>query len=176
MQPMHEAVLAKDISTPPLQAVPPTILSYASTRSKSKIAPQISLSPIAPFVANLRGQASARQSTTFVCLCRPMLSRDVGGAPMNNTNNGNKCSPPVHALGRARRPREDGPRRGVTKQNKRIKSATGPIEDKMKTRALVETGCCGSDSDDIDAELLGKNEDTSHAEALSDSTYCEGDL
>jgi hypothetical protein len=105
-----------------------------------------------------------------------MLSRDVGGAPMNNTNNGNKCSPPVHALGRARRPREDGPRRGVTKQNKRIKSATGPIEDKMKTRALVETGCCGSDSDDIDAELLGKNEDTSHAEALSDSTYCEGDL
>jgi hypothetical protein len=66
MQPMHETILARDISTPPLQAVPLTVPSHASTRSKSKIAPQISLGPVAPFVANLRGQALARQTTTFV--------------------------------------------------------------------------------------------------------------
>jgi hypothetical protein len=104
-----------------------------------------------------------------------MLFRDVEGAPTNNTNNGNKHPPPVCVLGRARRPREDGPRRGVTKQTKRIKSATGPTQDKTKTRALAEFGCCRSNHDDSDAELSGKNDDTSHAEAPSDSTYCEGD-
>jgi hypothetical protein len=30
------------------------------------------------------------------------------------------------------------------------------------------------DSDDSDAELSGENDDTNHAEAPSDSTYCEG--
>jgi hypothetical protein len=44
-----------------------------------------------------------------------MLSRDVEGAPLNNTNNGNERPPPIRALGWARRPREDGPRRDVTK-------------------------------------------------------------
>jgi hypothetical protein len=104
-----------------------------------------------------------------------MLSPKVEGAPMNNTNNGNKRPPPVRALGRARHPREDGPRRGVTKQTKRIKSATRPTQDKMKTKKLIEFGCAGRDSNDSDAELSGKNDDTSHAEAPSDSTYCEGD-
>jgi hypothetical protein len=79
MQPMHETILARDISMPPLQAVPPTVLSRASTRSKSKIAPQVSLDPVAPFVANLRGQALARQSTTFVGPRRPMLSLTLKG-------------------------------------------------------------------------------------------------
>jgi hypothetical protein len=143
MQPMYETILARDISTPPLQAVPPTAPSCASTRSKSKIAPQINLGLVAPFVANLRGQALARQSTPSV--------------------------------GQARRPREDGPRRGVTKQTKQIKSATGPTQDKTKTKKLVEFGCGGSDSDNSDPELASENDDTSHAEAPSDSIYCEGD-
>jgi hypothetical protein len=39
MQPMHETILARDTSTPPLQVVPPTVPSRASTRSKSKNAP-----------------------------------------------------------------------------------------------------------------------------------------
>jgi hypothetical protein len=156
---------------PPLQVVPPTIPSCASTRSKSKIAPQISLGPVAPFVANLKGQALARQSTLSVGPRRPMLSCDVEGAPTNNTNNGNKRLPPVRALGRARHPREDGPRRGVTKQTKQIKSAIGPIQDKTKTKALAEFGCGGSDSNDSDAELSSKNDDTSHVKAPSDSTY-----
>jgi hypothetical protein len=175
MQPMHETILARDISTPPLQAVPPTVPSCASIRSKSKIAPQSSLDPVAPFVANLRGQALARQFTTSMGPRRPMLSRDVEGAQMNNTINGNKHLYPVRALGRARHPREDGPRRGVPKQTKRIRKATGPTHDKMKTRALTEFGCCGSNNDDSDAEISGENDDTSHAEALSDSTYFEGD-
>jgi hypothetical protein len=91
MQPMHETILARDTSTPPLYVVPPTVPSRASTRSKSKNAPQNSLGHVAPFVANLRGQALPRQSTTSVGPRRPMLS-------------------PSRALGRARRPREDGPR------------------------------------------------------------------
>jgi hypothetical protein len=117
----------------------------------------------------------ARQSTTSVDPHRPMLSHDVEGAPANNTNNGNKRPHPVCALGWARRPREDGPRRGVTKQTKQIKKSIGHTQDKTKTRVLVEFGCCGSDSDDSDAKLSGKNDNTSHAEAPSDSTYCEGD-
>jgi hypothetical protein len=107
--------------------------------------------------------------------CKPMLSRDVERAPTNNTDNGNERLPPIRALGRARRPREDGPRRDVTKQTKRIKSATGPTQDKTKTKKLVELGCAGCDSDDSDAELSGENDDTSHAKAPNDSTYCEGD-
>jgi hypothetical protein len=99
MQPMHETILARDTSTPPLQVVPPTIPSRASTRSKSKNAPQSSLGHVAPFVANLKGQALPRQSITSVGPCRPMLSRDVEGAPMNNTDNGNERLPPIRALG-----------------------------------------------------------------------------
>jgi hypothetical protein len=175
MQPMHETILARDTSTPPLQVVPPTVPSHATTRSKSKNAPQRSLGPIAPFVANLRGQALPRQSTTFVGPRRPMLSRDVEGAPTNNIDNGNDRPPPIRALGQARRPREDGPRRDVTKQTKRIESNTGPTQDKTKTKKLVEFGCGGSDSDDNDAELSSENDDTNHAEVPSDSTYCEGD-
>jgi hypothetical protein len=38
---------------------------------------------------------------------------------------------------------------------------------------LLKTKRC--DSDDSDAELSGENDDTSHAKAPSDSTYCEGD-
>jgi hypothetical protein len=175
MQPMYETILARNTSTPPLQVVPPTVPSHASTRSKSKNAPQINLGPVPSFVANLRDQALPRQSTTSVGPHRPMLSPDVEGAPTNNTNNGNKRPPPIRALGRARRPREDGPRRGVTKQTKQIKSATGPTQDKTKTKKLVEFGCGGSDSDNSDPELASENDDTSHAEASSDSIYCEGD-
>jgi hypothetical protein len=170
MPPMHETILARDTSTPPLQVVPPTVPSHATTRSKSKNAPQSSLGIVAPFVANLRGQALPRQSTISMGPRRPMLSRDVEGAPTNSTDNGNERPPPIRALRWARLPREDGPRRDVTKQTKRIKSATGPTQDKTKTKKLVEFGCAGRDSDDSDAELSGKNDDTNHAEAPSDST------
>jgi hypothetical protein len=175
MQPMHETILERDTSTRPLQVVPPTVPSLASMRSKSKNAPQSNLGLVAPFIANLRGQALPRQSTTSVGPFRLMLSRDVEGAPMNNTDNGNERLPPIRALGRARRPREDGPRRDVTKQTKRIKSATRPTQDKTKTKNLVEFSCVGRDSDDSDAELSGEYNETSHAEAPSNSTYCEGD-
>jgi hypothetical protein len=53
--------------------------------------------------------------------------------------------------------------------------ATGPIEDAMKTRALIEFGGCESDCDDSNAELSGGNDDINHAKAPSDSIYCEGD-
>ena len=115
MHPMHETILARDTSTTPLQVVLPIIPSHATTRSKSKNAPQNSFSPVIPFVANLRGQALPRQSTTSMGPRRPMLSCDVEGAPTNNINNGNECPPPICALRQAKHPREDGPRRNVTK-------------------------------------------------------------
>ena len=118
MQPMHETILAKDTSTPPLQVVPPTVPSYVSTRSKSKNAPQSNLGPIASFIANLKSQILPKQSTTFVGPCKPMLSCGVEGAPMNNADNGNERLPPIPTLRRAMRPREDGPRRNVRKQTK----------------------------------------------------------
>ena len=118
IQLMHETVLVRDISTLPLQAFSPTIPSRASTRLKSKIASQFSLGVVASFIANLRGQALARQSTCLVDPRRPMLSRDVEGAPMDNINNINKRFHPICALGQARRPREDGPKEGATKQTK----------------------------------------------------------
>ena len=104
-----------------------------------------------------------------------MLSRNIEGAPTNNTDNGNEDLLPICALGQARHPREDGPRRDVTKQTKQIKSATGPTQDKMKATKLVEFGCLGRDSDNSDAELSGKNDDTNHAKVPSNSTYCERD-
>jgi hypothetical protein len=69
MQPMYDTILARDTSMPPLQVVPPTVPSHASTRSKSKNAPQSSLNHVASFVANLRGQALPKQSTTSVGPC-----------------------------------------------------------------------------------------------------------
>ena len=175
MQPMLETILARDTSTPPLQVVPPTVSSRASTRLKSKNAPQSNLGLFALLVANLRDQALPRQSTTSVGPCRPMLSRGVERAPTNNTDNGNDRLPPIRALGWARCPREDGPKRNVTKQTKRIKSATRPTYGRTKTKKLVEFGYgVGHNSDDNDVELLGKNDNTSHTEAPSDSTYCKG--
>jgi hypothetical protein len=100
MQPIHETIFARDTSTPPLQVVPPTVPSCASTRLKSKNVPQSSLGPVAPFVANLRGQALPRQSTIAVGPRRPMLSCDVEGAPTNNIDNGNeRFLPFVHLDG-----------------------------------------------------------------------------
>ena len=66
MQPMDETILTRDTSTPPLQVVPPTVPSGASTRLKSKNAPQSSLDLIAAFIADLRSQALLRQVVTFV--------------------------------------------------------------------------------------------------------------
>ena len=115
MQPMHETILVRDTSTPPLQVVPSIVPSCGSTRLKSKNAPQSSLGPVAPFIANLKGQALPRQSTTSVGPCRPILFHGVEGAPMNNVDNGNERLPPIRVLRQARHPREDGPRRDVTK-------------------------------------------------------------
>ena len=41
--------------------------------------------------------------------------------------------------------------------------------------ALVEFGNCRSNNDDNDAELSSENDNTSHAEVPSDSTYRKGD-
>ena len=99
IQPINETTIAKDTSMPPLQVVPSTVPSRATTRFKSKNAPQSSLGHVAPFVASLRGQALPRQFTTSVGLRKPMLSHDIEGAPTNNTDNGNERPPPICALG-----------------------------------------------------------------------------
>jgi hypothetical protein len=177
MQPMDETILARDTSMPPLEVVPPTVPSRASTRSKSKNAPQSSVGPVAAFVADLRSQALRRQSTTSVGRDRSMMSRGVEGAPTINVDNGIERLPPPRALGRARRPREDGPTTNVTKQTKRTVEATGPgrTGKKTKIKNIGEFGCPGHVSDNSNDELSSENDDISHAEAPSDSTYCEGD-
>jgi hypothetical protein len=104
-----------------------------------------------------------------------MLSRDIQGALMNNTNIVD-CRPyPIRALGQARCLRKDGPKRGGTKQANQIRVATGPTKDATKTKALKEIDSCESNRDNCDTESSGGNNDTNHAEAPSDSTYCEGD-
>jgi hypothetical protein len=55
---------------------------------------------------------------------------------MNDTNNVGHRPHPIRALGLARRPREDGPKKGGTKQAKQVRMATSPTEDATKTRAL----------------------------------------
>ena len=104
-----------------------------------------------------------------------MLSLDVEGASMNNTNNVNGHLHPIGALGRARCPRKYGLKRGGTKQAKRIRMAIGPIEEATKTMALAEIDGCESNCDDSDAKLSRGNNDNNFAEAPSDSAYCEGD-
>ena len=106
-----------------------------------------------------------------------MMSRGVEGAPTINVDNGIERLPPPRALGRARRPREDGPTTNVTKQSKQTVEAIGPDRTGKKTKIknIREFGCPGHVSDNNDDELLSENDDTNHAEASSDSTYCEGD-
>jgi hypothetical protein len=165
--------LPRDISMLPLRAVPSTVPSRTSTRSKSKITSQFGLGRVASFVTNLKGQALARQSTSLVGL--PMLSHDVEGSPMNDIHDVDIRPHPICAVGWARRLRKDGPKRGGTKQAKRIRVATDSFKDTTKTRALLEIDVRESDRDDNDTKSLGGNDDTSHAEVPSDSTYCEGD-
>jgi hypothetical protein len=55
---------------------------------------------------------------------------------------------------------------------RRLKKATGPIEEGMKTKTLAEFDSSESSSDD---ELSKGNNDTSHTKALNDSSYYEGD-
>jgi hypothetical protein len=104
-----------------------------------------------------------------------MLSSDVEGTPMNNINNVNKRPHPICVLGQAKRPREDGPREGATKQTKWIIKKTGPTGDATKTRAIAIIDSSESNRTDSDSKLSGGNDDTNHVEAPSDSTYYEGD-
>ena len=175
IQPMHETILARDTSMPPLQVIPPIVPSRTSTRLKPKNVPQSSLGHVAPFIANLRGQALPRQSTTSVGPYRSMISRGIEGASTNSADNGNERLLPICALRWARCPREDGPSRNVTKQTKQTKDATRPTQRQKKTKNLIEFGCTRCNSDNRDAKLSSKNDDINHAEAPSDSTYCKGD-
>jgi hypothetical protein len=104
-----------------------------------------------------------------------MLSRDVKGALLNDTNVVRRHPYPIRVLGRARRPRKYGPKRGGTKQAKRVRVATNPTEDATKTKTLAEIDGRESNRNDNDTKSLKGNDDTSYAEAPSDSTYCEGD-
>jgi hypothetical protein len=61
---------------------------------------------------------------------------------------------------------------------RRLKKATGPIEEGMKTKTLAEFDSSESssdESDESDDELSKGNNDTSHTKALNDSSYYEGD-
>jgi hypothetical protein len=55
--------------------------------------------------------------------------------------------------------------------------ATGPDRTgkKTKTKSIGDFGCPAHVSDKNNDELSSENDDTSHVEAPSDSTYSEGD-
>jgi hypothetical protein len=106
-----------------------------------------------------------------------MMSPGVERAPTINVDDGIERLPLPRALGRARRPREGAPTTKVRKQTKRLVEATGldRTGKKTKTKNIGEFGCPAHITDKSSDELSSKNDDTSHVEAPSDSTYCEGD-
>ena len=117
----------------------------------------------------------ARQSTSLVDPRRSMLSHDIEGALLNDTNVVRHHPYPIRVLGQARRPKKYGPKRGGTKQAKRVMMATNPTKDATKTKALAEIDGCESNCNDNDTKSLEGNDDTSYAKAPSDSTYCKRD-
>jgi len=100
-----------------------------------------------------------------------MMSRGVEGVPAKDADNVNEGLPPAHAIAWTRRPRGDGIGTNVTMQTKRSTEGTGPSQTgkKTKTKNIADFGCPGHVSDNINEELSSERDDTSHAEALSDS-------
>jgi hypothetical protein len=81
-----------------LKTVPPINPSHTSTKEKSKNPSNFSLGYVAPFVANLMGNALATQSTCVAGQCGPMLSLDIEGAPTNTTNDVERHLHPISTL------------------------------------------------------------------------------
>jgi hypothetical protein len=79
-------------------------------------------------------------------------------------------------LRRARHLREEWSKRHATRKTKRLKKVVSPTrETRKKTKTLPKIDSFESDRDDSDAKLFGGKNDTSHAEALNESIYSEGD-
>jgi hypothetical protein len=106
---------------------------------------------------------------------RPTLSLNVAGTPTNNINDIERRLHLMCTLGRVRRSREDGSERFIRRKTKRLKKAIDPTMEAKKTRTLVKIDSSESDSDNINARLLGRNNNTNHAEVPDDSSYYEGD-
>jgi hypothetical protein len=85
----------------------PTVLSYTSTKEKSKIPSHFSLGYVAPFVANLREKAAATCVPTEMDPSGPTLSLNVEGTPINNVNDVERCPYSMRLLKRAKRSKED---------------------------------------------------------------------
>lgn len=71
--------------------------------------------------------------------------------------------------------REDRFERLAMRKTKRLKKVVGPTKEVKKTKMLVEIDNFKSDSDDSNAELSKRNNDTSHIKVPDDSSYSEGD-
>ena len=104
-----------------------------------------------------------------------MLSLDFGGAPTNNINSGKRNPHPMHILRQVRLSRDDGSERLARRKTKGLKKALGPTMEAKKTKMLVEINGSESDSNDCNARLFGRNNNTSHTEELDDSSYSIGD-
>ena len=61
------------------------------------------------------------------------------------------------------------------RKTKRLKKVVGPIVEAKKTKTLKKIDGSKSDSNDSNAGLSRGNNKTSHAKALDDSSYFEGD-
>jgi hypothetical protein len=93
----------------------------------------------------------------------------------NNINNIERRPHLVLTHGWVRRPGEEGSERHATRMAKRLKKATSPIEEGTKTKMLAEFDSSEINSNDSNDGLSEGNNDTSHAKAPDDSSYCKGD-
>jgi hypothetical protein len=128
------------------------------------------LGRVAPFVANLRSNVVAPHPTSIGEPYGTTLPLDVQGMLPNNTNNAKRHPCSIRTFRWARSPREEGSKRRVTRMAKRLKKSSSPT----KTRSLVEFDSSKSKSDESNDRLIEGNNNTSHAKAMNDSSYSEG--
>jgi hypothetical protein len=140
-------------------------------KAKSKAPSQFTLDHVAPFVADLRSNVVAPHPTCIGEPYRMALPLDVQGTFQNNKYNAERHPRPMCTLGQARRPKEEGSEKCATKMAKKLKKATGRIEEGTKTRTLVEFDNSESENDESNDGLSKGNSDTSHVEASDDSFY-----
>jgi hypothetical protein len=171
IQPMCLSIFARKTSTPPLKVVIPTVPSRTSTEGNSKIPFQFSLGHVRPFVINLKGKAAATRVVVVMCLFQSTLFLDVKRMTTNNINYIGRRPCPVRPLEQARHSREDWSERPIGRKAKRLMKAVGPTVEARETMTLAKIDGFESGSNDSDARLSGRNDDTIHAKVLDDSNY-----
>ena len=175
IQPMCLSIFARKTSTPLLKVVLPTIPSHTSTEGNSKIPFYFSLGHVAPFLINLKNKAATMRVVVVMCLFQLTLFLDIKRTTTNNINYVERRPCPMRLLEQARHSREDWFERPVGRKAKRLMKAINPTMEARKTMMLAKIDGSKSSSNDSDAGLSRRNDDTNHAKVLDDSNYSKKD-